>query len=170
MARKCYITQDELVDMIKSGQEVQVFDAKSGEDITALVLTQLILEHQKNGPRCLFSTEVLHQLIQYRDDTILEFFHGYLPQILQSYLVWQQEAQNQFLHWAKLGWSASQVSQDFLMPGLNLRRRTSAPYSEATPDVAESPGPGSATLAEIETLKQKVADLESRLKKSRKQG
>jgi polyhydroxyalkanoate synthesis repressor PhaR len=168
MEQKCYITLEDLTDLIKAGHEVQVLDSKTGEDLTQVVLTQLILESQKNNHNCFFTTEVLHQMIQYRDQSVSEFFQEYLPNILHSYLQWQQEAQSHFMHWAKLGWSASQYSRDFMMPGFNLWNKSSRSqaYTEAPEPETDSNG----TTAEIANLKKKIEELENRLNKPRKQG
>lgn len=162
--RKCYITLDDLTALIKAGHQVQVVDSKTGEDLTHMVLTQIILEGQKNGHNGLFTTELLHQMIQYRDQYVSEFFQEYLPNILHAYLQWQHEAHNQFMHWAKLGWSASQYSRDFFMPGLNFwNMGAKSPAKNPMPEA--SPASPDGAEQEIAYLKQKIEDLENRLNK-----
>ncbi|MBY0404559.1 MAG: hypothetical protein K2X66_11720 [Cyanobacteria bacterium] len=125
MGAKDYITLDELQEKIKQGAEVEVFDSKTGEDLTQVVLIQMILESQKHETGGLFTTEILHKMIQYREKSLSEFFQKYLPNILQSYVDWQQEAQNHFMHWAQMGWNATPYTPDWmtkplpnLMPGV----------------------------------------------------
>lgn len=47
IAQKRYITLDELASLIQAGEEIQVIDNQSGEDLTSLTLTQIILENEK---------------------------------------------------------------------------------------------------------------------------
>lgn len=173
MELKRYITLEELRDRIRDGAEVQVVDSKTGEDLTQVVLIQLILETEKTPFNGLLTSELLHQLIQYREQSLVEFFQNYLPGIMRSYIAWQQEAQNQFMNWAKLGWSANRYSRDFFMPNWNMWGWSGGPGGPPPggnghngqphdPDEAE------ARQAEIEQLRQKVEDLERRLKKSSK--
>lgn len=171
VAEKCYITLDEVTGLIQGGCEVQVLDSKTGEDITQAVLIQLILDSQKRNPKMLFSSEVLHQLIQYQDQSVSEFFQDYLPNILQSYIDWQHQAQSHFMNWAKLGWSASQYSRDFFMPpGMNMWTNLGGRHP-GDPFARETSSP-KATDAEdeIQALKAKISELENRLNKPPKQG
>lgn len=186
MELKRYITLEELRDRIREGVQVQVVDSKTGEDLTEVVLIQLILETQKGQFNGLFTSEVLHQLIQYRDQSMTEFFQRYLPNILTSYIEWQQEAQNHFMHWAKLGWSANQYSRDFFMPGWNNMwgwgggggpSRERGPQerpggeSPVNPAYSEPNFSGAnGASSELEFLKKKVIELESRLKNSKETG
>lgn len=169
MAHKCYITLEELKELIRGGYEVQISDSKTGEDITPLVLTQLILEGEKTSPNGLFTSEFLHQLIQYHDQSLTEFFKDYLPRIFQSYVGWQQEAHSQFLKWAQLGWSNGAYSTDlWRMPGLAMW-----PWAETpppTPQESPSPETPAPSWEEMEALRQKIEALENRLNKSRKRG
>jgi polyhydroxyalkanoate synthesis repressor PhaR len=165
LEHKCYITQDAMAELIQNGCEVQIFDSKTGEDITTFVLTQHILENEKKSITSLFTSEVLHQLIQYQDQSIAEFFQQYLPNILRSYLDWQQTAQNQFMQWAKLGWSASQYSRDLFMPGLNMWSSGNRLSDFPTPSELDEAGHNEASI-EIETLRRKVEALEKRLNAS----
>lgn len=164
---KRFVTQDQLVEMIQDGHEIEVVDSKTGADLTQVVLTQLILEEQKEGSRYLFTSTLLHQLIQYREQSVAEFFQQYLPNILQSYIQWQQEAHQQFLQWARLGWSASRYSQEFFTPrapywGLNTGSSKPGPEEERFPSPHD-------TLAEMERLRKRVEELENRIERTRQQ-
>jgi polyhydroxyalkanoate synthesis repressor PhaR len=57
-----YINQDEIARMIREGREVQVLDASTGEDITRLVLTQIIVEDAKE-PDSTFPLDILRQMV-----------------------------------------------------------------------------------------------------------
>lgn len=78
-----YITLDELAEKVRRGVDVQVVDAKSGQDLTQATLTQLILE----GPAAkLLPVPLLRRLLRMPDDAIGEFFSKYLTWTLDLYL------------------------------------------------------------------------------------
>jgi polyhydroxyalkanoate synthesis repressor PhaR len=77
-ASSSYITLDELCQMVRDGKDFVVFDAKSGEDITRSVLTQIILEEDSKG-RNLLPIKFLRQLIGFYDDSL----HAFLPRYLE---------------------------------------------------------------------------------------
>lgn len=177
MSQKRYITLDELTERIRSGYEVEVIDSTTGEDITQAVLIQIILDSQKDSGYTLFTNELLHRLIQYRDQSTTDFFQRYLPGIFEGYLEWQRQAQSHFMNWAKLGWSASTYGSELFHPGLamwGMGRGTgesykSSPSQETTAKPEESmQNTDTADSEEIASLKERIAELESLLKKSHK--
>jgi polyhydroxyalkanoate synthesis repressor PhaR len=60
--RSQYINLDEVAQLVRDGNEVQVLDAVTGEDLTRLILTQIIVEHAK-APDSVFPLEVLRQMV-----------------------------------------------------------------------------------------------------------
>src|SRR5580698_7825129 len=58
-----YITLDNLADMVRQGRDFVVYDAKTGEDITRSVLTQIIIEEEGKQGQNLLPTAFLRQLI-----------------------------------------------------------------------------------------------------------
>src|SRR6201994_553415 len=64
-----YITLDSLGDMVREGRDFVVYDAKSGDDITRSVLTQIIVEEESKG-RALLPTGFLRQLIGFYGDSM----------------------------------------------------------------------------------------------------
>ena len=77
-ASSSYVTLEELCQMVRDGKDFVVFDAKSGEDITRSVLTQIILEEDSKG-RNLLPIKFLRQLIGFYDDSL----HAFLPRYLE---------------------------------------------------------------------------------------
>jgi polyhydroxyalkanoate synthesis repressor PhaR len=73
-----YVTLEDLATMVKDGEDFVVYDAKSGEDITRSVLTQIILEEDSKG-RNLLPIGFLRQLISFYDDQL----HAFLPRYLE---------------------------------------------------------------------------------------
>jgi polyhydroxyalkanoate synthesis repressor PhaR len=60
--RSQYVNLDEVAQLVRDGNEVQVLDAATGEDITRLILTQIIVEHAKS-PDSVFPLDVLRQMV-----------------------------------------------------------------------------------------------------------
>ena len=107
MTHSQYLTQDELVELVKKGHDVAVVDSKSKQDITQYVLTQVLLEKGKNGTY-LFSASFLHQMIRYRDGILAEFFTDFVPKLLESYLETKDRMARQLSHIASpVTWLAS---------------------------------------------------------------
>lgn len=79
-----YITQEELAVSVRKGIDVIVIDAKTGDDLTQLTLTQILLE-SRNGNR-LFPTPLLFKLVRLGDDALAEFFGRYVSWALEVYL------------------------------------------------------------------------------------
>ncbi len=159
--QKRYITLDELRCLIQSGHEVCVVDATTEEDITQPVLIQLILDDQKEHGYRIFSSQMLHQLIQYRDESIALFYQEYLPRIFQAYLDWHHQTQAQFLNWATLGLVANAYSREYWLPGLPFSLGASSSSDSETSGTA--PESKTEPQAEIIELRQKVAQLETQL-------
>ncbi len=82
-ATSTYVTLDDLADMVKKGTDFVVYDAKTGEDITRSVLTQIIFEEEGKGQN-LLPIRFLRQLIRFYGDSMQAFVPGYLEMSLES--------------------------------------------------------------------------------------
>ena len=83
-ATSSYVTLDHLCRMVKDGTDFVVFDAKSGDDITHAVLTQIILEEETKGPS-LLPIGFLRQLIGYYGDNLQSFVPRYLELSMSAF-------------------------------------------------------------------------------------
>jgi polyhydroxyalkanoate synthesis repressor PhaR len=79
-----YITLDTLADMVRQGRDFVVYDAKTGEDITRSVLTQIIVEEEAKG-RALLPTGFLRQLIGFYGDSMQNLVPRYLEQAMTNF-------------------------------------------------------------------------------------
>jgi polyhydroxyalkanoate synthesis repressor PhaR len=79
-----YVTLDHLCEMVKGGVEFEVIDARSGEDITRSVLTQIIFEEETKGHN-LLPIRFLRQLIRMYGDSMQAFVPGYLDLSMESF-------------------------------------------------------------------------------------
>ena len=85
-----YITLDSLAGMIRVGRDFVVYDAKTGEDITRSVLTQIIVEEESKG-RAMLPTAFLRQIIGFYGDSLQQFVPPYLEQAMSSFATQQEQ-------------------------------------------------------------------------------
>jgi len=103
-----YVTIEEVAEMIKSGREVEIADAQTKEDVTAFVLTQVILEEAKKR-NILFPAPVLHLIIRYGDNALGEFIQNYLRTAIENYLKYKKAFDEQMKKWLDLGMNMSDM-------------------------------------------------------------
>jgi polyhydroxyalkanoate synthesis repressor PhaR len=89
-----YITLEEVRQLVLDGENFEVRDAKTGEDLTRSVLLQIISEHEEKGTP-MFSTQLLSQLIRFYGDSLQGFMGSYLERSLQVFLDQQQQFRSQ---------------------------------------------------------------------------
>src|SRR5438309_8724974 len=90
-----YANLDDIAAFIREGKPVQVVDAKTGEDLTRVTLTQIITEDAKDKPTGL-PLELLRQLIVASDQTRQEFVMWYLKSAFDTYQAVQDAVKDRF--------------------------------------------------------------------------
>jgi polyhydroxyalkanoate synthesis repressor PhaR len=91
-----YVTLEDLATMVKNGEDFAVFDAKTGEDITRSVLTQIIFEQEnKEGAQNLLPIKFLRQLIGFYVGAMQKFVPSYLEVSLESFTREQEKFRQQ---------------------------------------------------------------------------
>lgn len=80
-----YITLEDLCERVKQGQDFVVLDAKSGEDLTRQVLTQIIFEQETKGSQ-LLPTSFLRSVIRFYDDKMQNVLQQYLDASMKSFM------------------------------------------------------------------------------------
>ena len=83
-ATSSYVTLEHLCQMVKDGTDFVVEDAKTGEDITRSVLTQIIFEEESKGQN-LLPIQFLRQLIRFYDDSLQTLVPGYLEMSMEAF-------------------------------------------------------------------------------------
>jgi polyhydroxyalkanoate synthesis repressor PhaR len=156
-----YITLDNLADMVRLGRDFVVYDAKSGDDITRGVLTQIIVEEEGKGQN-LLPTNFLRQLIGLYGGSMQGLVPKYLEHAMTSFAEQQEQIR-----------TAMQKTMGTLFPFGNIEevgRQNMAmmerAFSMFTPFYrgAESAGPSVDQQAEIEALKAENERLREELK------
>ncbi|MEL6316534.1 MAG: polyhydroxyalkanoate synthesis repressor PhaR [Pseudomonadota bacterium] len=84
-ASSSYVTLDNLAAMVREGQDFVVQDAKSGDDITRSVLTQIIFEEEAHGRAPMLPIGFLRQLIRLYGDSLQGYVPGYLELTMQTF-------------------------------------------------------------------------------------
>ena len=83
-ATSSYVTLENLCDMVRNGEDFVVRDARSGDDITRQVLTQIIVEQEAKGQNML-PLSFLRQLIQLYGDNVQAFVPSYLELAMETF-------------------------------------------------------------------------------------
>ena len=89
-----YITLEEVRQLVIDGEDFEVRDAKTGDDLTRSVLLQIISEHEETG-QPMFTTQLLSQIIRFYGDSMQGFMGSYLEKSLQIFLDQQQKFRSQ---------------------------------------------------------------------------
>lgn len=141
-----YVNLDDLAAHIRAGRDVQVVDAKTGQDLTRVILTQIITEDAKDKPTGL-PLELLRQLIIASDEVRQEFLMWYLKSAFETYQKLQDTVQNRL----------SEVQSAILSPVDLMKRFLGTAASSPAENSQES---------EVEALRKRMAELEGRTGKS----
>src|ERR1700744_1598942 len=94
-ASSSYVTLEHLSEMVKKGVDFVVFDAKTNEEITRSVLTQIIFEEESRGQN-LLPIQFLRQLIRFYGDSMQALVPSYLELSLDSFTQQQERMRKQF--------------------------------------------------------------------------
>ena len=94
-ASSSYVTLEHLAEMAKKGVDFVVYDAKTNEDITRTVLTQIIFEEESQG-QSLLPIQFLRQLISFYGNSMQAFLPSYLEMSLESFAKQHERLRSQF--------------------------------------------------------------------------
>ena len=107
--KSVYVTLDDVTDTIRQGRQIQVTDAKTGEDVTPAILTQIVLEEARKK-KFLLPPPLLYLIIQYGENLLSDFFEKYLEQTIKNYLLFRNMADDQFKKWLDYGENYSKMN------------------------------------------------------------
>ncbi len=108
--KSAYVTLSEVADVIREGNTIKAYDAKTKVDVTGFVLTQIILEEARKN-NALLPVSLLHMIIRYGENVLHEFFENYLEQTINAYVAYKREADDQFKKWLEVGMDLSGMAQ-----------------------------------------------------------
>ena len=145
-ANSRYINLDDIATLVREGKDVKVVDAKTGQDLTRVILTQIITEDAKDKPTGL-PLELLRQLIVAGDEVRQEFIMWYLKSAFDTYDKVQSAVQT------RLG----EVQSAILSPVEMMKKFLGA---APTPPVSKPQ-----REPELDALRQRIAELEEKLER-----
>jgi polyhydroxyalkanoate synthesis repressor PhaR len=108
-----YITIDDVAELIKAGNRVEVQDVTSGDDVTPLVLTQIIMNKAKRD-QGLLPVSLLHLVIQFGENQLHEFFESYLEKTMENYLFYRKRMGDQTNVYLEMGMGLSKLAEKSL--------------------------------------------------------
>jgi polyhydroxyalkanoate synthesis repressor PhaR len=166
-----YVTLDDLSRMVRQGEHFVVHDAKTGEDLTRSILTQIILEEDGKG-RNLLPISFLRQLISFYDDNLRAFLPRYLELSMENFAANQEQIRryiegtlgrffpmNQFEDMARQNIALFQRAASLLNPLAGAEDERGRPATGAAP-----PSNGAHdTSAQIRELNERIEALQKQL-------
>ncbi len=108
--KSVYISLTELADIIRSGEKVNVLDIKTGEDVTALVLTQILMNKAKEA-NALLPVSLLHIIIQFGEDDLHDFFENHIEKSIENYLIYRKKMDEQLTTYMEMGTEFSNLTE-----------------------------------------------------------
>jgi len=149
-----YVTLEDLAGMVKTGEDFVVYDAKTGEDITRSVLTQIIFEQENKEGQNLLPITFLRQLIRFYGDSMQMLVPRYLEVSIES-LTREQEKFRQQMAQA-FGVGAFTSLEEQVRRNMDMFERAFAMFVP----FARRDGAGSETGSEAEKGSGKAGDID----------
>lgn len=166
-ATSSYVTLDHLCEMVKDGTDFVVYDAKSGEDITHTVLTQIIMEEESKGHN-LLPIKFLRQLIPFYGDSLAGFVPRYLEVSMDSFSR-DQERMRSYLEQAFGGFFPFKQFEEMGKANMAVFQRTMnmfTPPGGGAPAEGGAPadgGDGGGTAPANDAAEPELGDLKQKL-------
>ncbi len=158
-----YVTLDHLCQMVKQGVDFEVHDARTNDDITRSVLTQIIFEEEAKGQN-LLPIRFLRQLIRFYGDSMQAFVPGYLDLSMESFIKNQDEMRSRI---AQAFGGGNQAVENLTRQNLALFERAMqmfAPFPAArTSEASRGSSAESRTSEEIGELKSEIEAMRRQL-------
>ncbi len=172
-ATSSYVTLEDLARMVRGGREFVVYDAKTGEDITRTVLTQIIFEEENKGQN-LLPINFLRQLICYYDDSLKALVPSYLDMTMDNFVRHQDQLRGnlekafgepfrQFEELTRQNLQIFQQAMGTLNPFLNMAgaARQDQPSRE-TPSEGKG-NPEKEAASDVEVLRRQLEEMQSQI-------
>ena len=175
-ASSSYVTLDHLSDMVKEGVDFVVYDAKSNDDITRSVLTQIIFEEEnRGGGQNLLPIQFLRQLIGFYGNSMQAFLPSYLELSLATFAEQQERMRTQFATLGTGGGLGSgyeeQIRQNLAMFDRAMKMFSPFAYSRtedgAAPQKPADPAPAAGPAGDetLNALKKQMEEMQAQIAK-----
>ncbi len=158
-----YVNLDEVAQIIREGEEVQVVDAKSGEDLTRVVLTQIIVDGAKDKDSAL-PTDLLRQMIMASGRAQQQMLTSYFRFALDLYLRAHQDLRGRLAPARAISLGPLEALQKFFGGAAT----SVFPWTAARDSTAPaSPEPAASASSELSELRARLDALEQQLANTR---
>ena len=165
-AKSSYVTLDDLAKMVRAGEDFAVFDAKSGEDITRSVLTQIIVDEEA-GEQNMLPTKFLRELIRLYGDPLQGIVPSYLDAAMEAFRRNQEQLRRAFG-----GTQALENFEQMARSNMELFERSMrmfTPFNPATPGsppAAPRAEPEAKELGDdLESLQRQLSEMQAQLER-----
>jgi len=108
--QSAYITLEDVSGLIKKGFLIQVTDVSTGDDVTPLVLTQIVMNKAKED-NAILPVSLLHLVIQYGESHLHDFFEKYLEKTIENYLGYRKQMDDQINTYMEMGMDFSTLAE-----------------------------------------------------------
>ena len=169
-----YVTLEDLAAMVKNGEDFVVYDAKTGEDITRSVLTQIIFEQENKEGQNLLTITFLRQLIRFYGDSMQMLVPRYLEVSIES-LTREQEKFRQQMAQA-FGVGAFTSLEEQVRRNMEMFERAFAMFApfarreSSSGETASEPDKGSTKSGEIDDLKRQLDEMKKKVDRLTEKG
>jgi polyhydroxyalkanoate synthesis repressor PhaR len=158
-ASSAYVTLEDLGALVKRGTDFVVQDARTGEDITRQVLTQIIVEEENRG-ESLLPIQFLRQLIRFYGGGGPALLPSYLTMSMENFSKQQENWREAFAQGKSGGFFEEQARQN-----MALFERTVRAFSPFTPGGAADTPPPAEEEQELSDLKRKVEEMSRQIER-----
>jgi len=163
-----YVTLEDLSGMVKAGEDFQVHDAKTGEDITRQVLAQIIFEQENKEGQSLLPITFLRQIIRFYGDSMQMLVPRYLEVSIESFTREQEKFRQQMAQ--AFGGGPFGALEEQARRNMEMFERTFAmftPFARREGEaekITGTPAAGSGgSNGEIDDLKRQMNEMQRRL-------
>lgn len=168
-ATSSYVTLEDLCAMVKQGTDFVVHDAKTGEDITRAVLTQIIVEEESKGGQNLLPIGFLRQLIAFYGDNLQSVVPRYLEASMQAFSHNQDQFRDSmkaaFGGFFPFGPQLEEMGKQNMVLFQNAMSQMWAPFAQgqAQPQPAAAPEPPPAVAPSLDELRRQMEAIQRQL-------
>ncbi len=168
-----YVTLEDLAELVRAGRDFVVRDAKTGEDLTRQVLTQIIFEQENKGAT-LLPEDFLRQLIRFYGDSLGQMLPRYLEAAMQAFVCQQDEMRRMMTRamdptgmWQAMGRMAEEGMRNFQQAMAAFWGQMPAASAPADEPAAREPADGGAANR-LSVLERQLAAIERELAELKK--
>jgi polyhydroxyalkanoate synthesis repressor PhaR len=173
-AKSSYVTLDDLSKMVRAGQDFAVYDAKTGDDITRSVLTQIIFEEEAKG-QSMLPTNFLRQIISLYGDTLQRVVPSYLEASMETFAQNQDRMRQAFggnqptanfesMARSNMEWF-EQAMRMFSPFGAGAGGAAKAPGRPAEPEPPRQEKPAADLSQDLDQLQRQLGEMQAQLER-----